>query len=100
MEKTELELAVEEIVEERGEDAESFVNDVINHGCVSGCVPELIYYTQTHEWFDKYYDDIQNLKEEYEEESGEPLIIEGDLKNTLAWWSFEVTLQKLYGGGF
>ncbi|SFD42096.1 hypothetical protein SAMN05216238_101262 [Lentibacillus persicus] len=94
---TELEKAVKEIVEKQ-EDKESFVKDVLEHGCVSGIVPELVYYEDTHEWFDKYYEDIEDLRIEVESSIGEPLKIgNNDLKNWLAWFSFEESCRKLYG---
>lgn len=69
----------------------------MTHGCVSGIVPELIYYKDTHEWFDKYYEDIEELRIETEKSIGEPLNIgDNDLKNWLAWFSFEETCRRLY----
>lgn len=92
---TKLELAVKEIVESQ-EDQTSYVNDVLTHGCVSGIVTELIYYTDTHKFYDTHYEDIEALREEYEEDFGHGLRIEGDLKNFMAWWSFEYTVWKMY----
>jgi hypothetical protein len=56
----------------------------------------LIYYKDTHEWFDTYYDEIMELVEEYEEMLGEKLNWEGDMKNWFAWFSFEEATRKLY----
>lgn len=44
------------IVDANTADYESFISDVQQYGCESGCVPELIYYHQTNAIFDKYED--------------------------------------------
>lgn len=85
---------VKEIIEENG--GQKFADDVLRYGCVSGCVTELIYYKDTHKWFDTYYEEIMSLAEEYELETGEELHWEGDLKNWFAWWSFEKITFDLY----
>lgn len=58
-------------------------------GCISGTINSLCFYNQTHRFFDKYYDEIEALREEYECEVGEPLKIKYDLKNFYAWYAFE-----------
>jgi hypothetical protein len=92
---TKLEKAVMEIVEAQ-EDKESFVQDVLTHGCQSGIVSDLIYYHQTHKFFDDHKEDIIELKREFDEMLGEPIHVEGDAKNWLAWFAFEETVRKLY----
>jgi len=89
-----LERKVLQIVEENG--GQQFAEDILQYGCQSGIVPELVYYNQTHEWFDTYYDEIMELIEEFEKETGEKPRWEGDLKNWFAWFSFEETVRKLY----
>ena len=99
---TELEKRVNEIIEENAENydngAEGFVHDVLYGGCQSGIVGELIYYKDTHEWFDTYYEDIMALREELSDMMGEPLNspVDTDMKNWFAWLSFEETARKLY----
>lgn len=89
-----LQKRVTEIVEENG--GKDFANDVLQYGCQSGLVGELIYYNDTHKWYDEFYNEIEELREEYEEMLGEPLQAKGDLKNWFAWFSFEETVRKLY----
>lgn len=72
-----------------------FFNDLSTNGCVSGMVGSLIYYHQTHQFFEDYYDEIEEIRFEYEEESGMQLSIEHDLKNTMAWFAFEQTASLL-----
>ncbi|MED4342848.1 hypothetical protein [Bacillus licheniformis] len=85
---------VKQIIEENG--GATFAQDVLNHGCISGVVTEMIYYKDTHAWFDTYYDEIQELAEQYELETGEKLHWNGDLKNWFAWFSFERITFELY----
>ena len=66
-----------------------FFSDLQTHGCCSGIVSSLIYYSDTHEFFDNHYDEIEAIREEIEFELGEPLSLDGDLKNELAWIAFE-----------
>ncbi|WP_165796624.1 hypothetical protein [Chryseobacterium sp. HMWF035] len=43
----------------------------------------LIYRKDTHNFYDKYYDEIEELREEYEQNTGMPIKVEGDLKKLL-----------------
>lgn len=63
--------------------AQMFI-DLSNAGCQCGTISSLIYYVDTYKFFDRYYDDIENMREEFEDSTGEPLQIKGDLKNWLA----------------
>lgn len=89
-----LEEKVKKVIEENG--GEEFAQDVLQYGCQSGCVSELITYQQTHKWFDTYYNEIEQLREAFEEETGTAMRIDGDLKNFLNWWSFEYVTFKLF----
>lgn len=85
---------VKEIVEENG--GREFAKEVLQYGCQSGAVGELIYYKDTHDWFDTYYSEIMELVDELESEMGEKLHHKDDMKNWYAWLSFEETTRKLY----
>jgi hypothetical protein len=92
-----LQADVKSIIEENG--GISFAEDVLNYGCQSGAVGALIYYKDTHKWFDTYYDEIMELTEEIENSTGEKLHHNGDLKNWYAWLSFEETTRQLLEDG-
>lgn len=77
------------------EDIETFFKDLLQHGCVSGMIGTLIYYSDTHAFYDKYYDEIETLREELEEMMGTALQPNGDLKNWYAWVGFEETARKI-----
>lgn len=55
----------------------------------------MIYYRDTQAFFDDHYEEIEDLREQYEENVGEPLSISGDLKNFLAWFAFEDVAYRL-----
>ena len=78
------------------DDPQSFFDDLLQHGCISGMVSSLIYYTDTHAFYDKHYAEIEELRTEYEESTGEPLQINNDLKNFLAWFAFEQVAYELF----
>jgi len=77
------------------DDPQSFFDDLQQHGCISGMVSNLIYYTDTHTFYDKHYSEIEELRLEYESSTGEPLNINNDLKNFLAWFAFEQMAYQL-----
>ena len=77
------------------DDIQRFFEDVLHHGCRCGMICSLIYYSDTHNFFDAYYDEIEELREEWEYSVGEPVKIEGDLKNCLAWFAFEETAYQM-----
>lgn len=74
--------------------AEDYFQD-LSHGCSSGMIGELIYYKDTHAFYDKHYSDIEDLREEYKENTGVALEPQGDLKNWYAWLAFEETSRTL-----
>jgi hypothetical protein len=74
--------------------------DLLEHGCQSGMIGGLIYYYDTAKFYDKHYDEIEELREEYEEDFGAPLTIKGDLKNWFAWFAFEETARKIFENDF
>lgn len=77
------------------DDPQSFFEDLQQHGCISGLVSSLIYYQDTHAFYDNHYEEIEELRSEYEESIGEPLQIINDLKNHLAWFAFEQVAFEL-----
>ncbi len=69
--------------------------DLSNCGCQGGTIGSLIYYADTHAFFDCYYDEIEELREDYENNTGESLRINSDLKNFLAWFAFEEAAYQM-----
>lgn len=89
-----LEAYVAQIISDHDE-PEVYLSDILNHGCVCGCVSELIYYSDTHKFYDRFYDEIEEMRENTEYETGEPILIKGDLKNFFAWFAFEEVVWQI-----
>ena len=60
-------------------------------------VGSLIYYKDTHEFFERHYDEIEEIRAELDEQGLELKIpSHSDLKNFLAWLGFEEKARELY----
>lgn len=77
------------------ENPEQYIRDLLTHGCVSGMVGKLIYYTDTKKYFSKFMDEIEELKNEAEEMQGEPLKIGSPIYNWLAWFGYEEMIRQV-----
>ena len=77
------------------EDPLAYLQDVSRHGCISGSVPGLIYYADTHCFFDHHYEEIEELRQEYEADLGVPIHVQSDLKNFFAWFAYEETVHRI-----
>ena len=94
------------------DDPKQIVVDVVTHGCVSGIVGELIYYSDTTAYYAKNKDAINRLLYEQMEELGEydlteffcgevswdpedPLALDYYNQNILAWFGFETTMRNV-----
>jgi DNA-binding ferritin-like protein len=74
-----------------------FFEDLLSYGCQSWMVSSMIRYTDTHKFFDEHYDEIQDIRDELEEQWLEVKIpTHTDLKNFLAWLSFEEKAREIY----
>ena len=81
------------------EDAEKFKSDLLQYGCVSGMISELIYYKDTVALYDEFEDECDEWLEEQVNQTGlQPnklfrdwdIAINSDLnKNTVIWAMFE-----------
>jgi len=73
------------------DDPHSFFKDLFQNGCISGMIGSLVYYADTYTFFDRYYAEIEVLRQEYE------LVIPVDcnLKNYLAWFAFETVAYQI-----
>lgn len=91
-------------------DKKAIITDVLDHGCASGIVGSLIYYTDTMRFYSTYKDQINellyNLMEccgiwelqkifgrRFDEE--DPLCLDATNQNLLAWFGFEETLRNI-----
>jgi hypothetical protein len=72
-----------------------FFHDLLNYGCVSGMIGSLIYYHDTAKFFDTHYEEIIWLKTEFEESTGQAIVIPHQVKNHLSWFATEQTAYQL-----
>jgi hypothetical protein len=89
-------VVVEALDLQSDENTINFFENLLQHGCISGMVPSLVYYRDTEAFFDTHYEEIILLKTEYEEATGQPMKIPHQLKNHLAWFGFEETARRLW----
>ena len=64
-------------------------------GCGSGMIGSLCWYSDTRAFFDKHYDEIEELREDFEDSIGQPIAIKGDLKNFFARFAFEEVAYRI-----
>jgi len=79
------------------DEPQQFFEDLLQHGCQWGTVSSMIYYYDTHKFYDKHYDEIEDIRLELQEEWilwNEP--IDSDLKNYYAWLAYEHVAYNIY----
>lgn len=78
------------------EQAKAWYNDLQNGGCSSGMVGGLIYYTDTHKFYNDYADEIDALLDDYAGYTGEEIKIQGaNRRNFYAWFGFEEITRQI-----
>ncbi len=81
---------------DHGEEAVIYLTDVCNHGCSGGTCSGLIYYTDTHAFYNEFADEIDDILEEYEQNTGQGFEFGGrDVRNTLAWLGYEEKVREV-----
>ena len=65
--------------------------DIVEHGCESGTVGSLVYYTDTESFYDKFEDEIDDLVEDLDYKVNDYK----RYKNELAWLAYEYIAQRL-----
>ena len=88
---------------------EGQIADVILEGCQSGIVSELIYYSDSCAFYEKYKEEIWDRLSDMADDMGEPSILhlivtfngskevgsETQLHNLLAWWACEDVCREI-----
>lgn len=79
-----------------GDEAMAYLKDVVNNGCMSGSCTDLIFMPSTHEFYNQYKYECEEIFHAYERETGEGFKFEGrDIRNTLAWMAYEERARQL-----
>lgn len=73
------------------EEVRQFLIDLFRFGCISGMIAGMVWYSDTESFFDRHYEEIEVIRLEYEDLTGETLRIPSQLKNFLAWFAYEQT---------
>ena len=76
------------------DEVQSLLEDINKYGCSSGIVSSMIYYSDTEKFFNKYSNEIFELYNDFNEETGYTLSTID--KNSLAWFSYELIVSNLY----
>lgn len=77
------------------DEPQDYFRDVLQNGCQSGIVGELIYYYQTKEFFKDYCDEILDIYSVYVEDGLIQQEPEHMDSNWLAWFGFEEALRMI-----
>lgn len=95
------------------EEREGALEDLLAHGCESGMVGELIYYSDTYAFYEKHCQEINALLAEMLDNTGckspaelfgtkwdstDPLALDIQNQNLLAWFGFEEAARQLQWG--
>lgn len=88
----------EEIIKEASDyhSPKDFFEDLFQYGCQSWMVSRSIRHKDTYEFFEKHYEEIEEIRAELEEQGIEIKIPTNDLKNFLSWLSFEERARQIY----
>jgi len=90
-EHEELQLDYDIAIDDAVAEVTQYLEDVTQHGCASGIVTGLIYYSDTHAFASKHRDEIQDMLSEYYSMAGAwPFTPEYDIRNSCAWWAYDI----------
>jgi hypothetical protein len=111
--QTNLEREVVALIQSNNEDEgpeslAKWLKDLESHGCISGMVSGLVYYSETEAFYKRHKDGINKILAELLEDTGEspqflfknwkgsdPLALECINQNTLAWFGFEESARVM-----
>lgn len=110
---TELEKETLELIVSNASDYESFetfLSELLTHGCVTGYISELVYYNDTQAFFERHKEEINELVhghlsmvgfdspvelfgEKWDKEDN--LVLDTNNQNLLAWFAMEETAREI-----
>jgi hypothetical protein len=111
LKKDALQIAINNIG--RYDKPEMWFEDLMSHGCSSGLIGELVYYTDTVKFFEKHKEEIFELAIDESENYGSSNVFDflsglnganvGDydqFANLMAWFAFETVIRQIYEQDF
>jgi hypothetical protein len=75
------------------EEPKGFLEDIMNYGCISGTVPELIYYNETKCFFIKHMEEIFDIYNQLKDNLSDDFEVNA---NNLSWLAFEYMVSEIY----
>lgn len=80
------------------EQLKSFLEDLQQGGCISGMIGDFIYNSDCKEFYIKHIDELEQMKEDLEEELGEPIKNRFSVPHYtfMCWLCFEEYCNDLY----
>jgi hypothetical protein len=78
------------------EEPKYFFEFLQQHGCISWCIGSLIRYKDTHAFYDRFYDEIEDIRLDLQDAWVLEKLPDWDLKNFFAWLSFEEVAYRIY----
>jgi hypothetical protein len=92
---------IKDIILKDAEGEISYIKDVAECGCLGGNCNNLIYYEETHKFYNNYAEEIDELIERLNDEMDYDIaenmkrLGQTDLRNFLAWLAYEVNAQEI-----
>jgi hypothetical protein len=82
------------------EEKQQYLDNVVNYGCISGCVSGVIYYRETQEIFKEHLIDILQVIEDYNEEAGYDVVAQNvedysTFYNWAVWFIVEMEADEM-----
>jgi hypothetical protein len=76
----------------------AFLEDMQKGGCISGMVGDFIYHNDCKNFYIKHIDELEEMKQDYEEEIGEPIKNRHNLPHYtfVVWLCFEEYCYNIY----
>ena len=75
------------------EELKGHIENILEHGCVSGCVSSQIYYRDTQKFFDKHQSEIFDMYNDLKSEYGD--FMKDVNSNNLSWLAYEETTRNI-----
>lgn len=75
------------------ENEKGFLEDVMNYGCASGIVSELVYFNDTKCFFIKHMEEIFDIYNELKDNLSSDFEVNA---NNLSWLAFEYMVNEIY----
>ena len=106
--KTIKQIVEQDVLDAKEDGYTSYISDLLEHGCQSGMVSDLIYHSDTCKFYENHKEEISEMVADLVVGHGvpigelltnwdneDPLVLDTHNQNLLAWFSYEQTAQNL-----